>query len=391
MSPKGMAATPALLTADATLEMWKSKIAPNLKTEIQEHIYGYLPESSSTKIVGKKHITASAFDDSAIVTEYNLSAMAVFNGVSSISNEFKMVLVAPKSVKGPVPVILMQTFCPSHSTVPVAGVSRPENDGMSCDGKGIMGGLMTYVFGRYIATPPFEDILNRGYAVATVYSSELVPDRSQSGRTALRSLSQGHKNEETRWGAIAAWAWGYSRMVDALEQDPDFETNRFVSYGHSRFGKSALVAAAYDSRISGVISHQSGTGGASLNKQKKGESIGEITAMYPHWFSGKYASYADRETEMPIDQHAVIGLIAPRPVFLGNARRDVWSDPNGGFRALEGADPVYKLHNKQGLNQDTLKSFKPDSNLSFYIRPGTHGVVKEDWPAFLDFMDAHFK
>lgn len=94
---------------------------------------------------------------------------------------------------------------------------------------------------------------------------------------------------------------------------------------------------------------------------------------------------------MPIDQHALIALIAPRPIFLGNARRDVWSDPNGAFRAVQGASPVYKLYNKQGLNKDKLKPFNPDSDISFYIRPGTHGVVKEDWPAFLDFLDAHEK
>jgi len=140
-----------------------------------------------------------------------------------------------------------------------------------------------------------------------------------------------------------------------------------------------------------VISHQSGTGGASLNKRKKGESIEDITGQYPHWFSKTYAGYAGREEELPIDQHHLLALIAPRPILLGNARRDVWSDPNGALKAAIGADPVWKLYGAdKGLRQQRYKPFNPDADLSLWIRSGTHGVVKEDWPAFLEFLDAHF-
>jgi len=132
-------------------------------------------------------------------------------------------------------------------------------------------------------------------------------------------------------------------------------------------------------------------GGASLNKGKRGESIAEITEIYPHWFAQSYAEFADREEHMPLDQHALIALIAPRPLFLGNARRDVWSDPNGAFKAAIGATPVYNLYKKQGLNQDKLRPFIAGADISFHLRPGTHGIVKEDWPAFLAFLDAHTK
>jgi hypothetical protein len=387
--PKGVVASPALISETTTLEDWNRQVSPELLIGLQEYVYGYMPDDQTTDLLNKRIISTSAFNGTARIDEYKVKSTAIFNGISATTPSFNMVLVSPKDATGPVPIILMQTFCPTHSTVPVESVSQPPNIGYSCDGGGIMGGVMTYVFGRYITTPPFEDIMKRGYAVATIFPSEFVPDSGASGLEALSRLSPGHKDDETRWGAIAAWAWGYSRMVDAIEQDDDFQAASYFSYGHSRYGKSALVAAAFDDRIDGVLSHQSGTGGASLNKEKKGESVGEITGGYPHWFSKKYASYADRETEMPIDQHALLALAAPRPIFLGNARRDVWSDPNGAFRAAQGASPVYKLHNKQGLNQAKLKPFMPESDISFYIRPGTHGVVKEDWPAFLDFLDAH--
>ncbi|NNC37627.1 MAG: alpha/beta hydrolase [Acidimicrobiales bacterium] len=382
-------ATPQLISATADLDSWKNEISQSLKADLQEYIYGYLPDDQSTILENKRAVSDSAFNETARVDEYLIKASAVFDEVESAVPSFNMVLISPAKANGPVPVILMQTFCPNHSTVPVEGVSIPANINYSCDGGGIGGKLMTFIFGRYIATPPFEDILKRGFAVATIFPSEYVPDNSNSGLKALKELSPGHDDDETRWGAIAAWAWGYGRMIDAIEKDDKFNASSYFAYGHSRYGKSALLAAVFDDRIDGVISHQSGTGGASLNKEKKGESVGEITETYPHWFSNKYASYSDRETEMPIDQHAVLALIAPRPIFLGNARRDVWSDPNGAFRAAQGASAIYKLYNKQGLNQDKLKPFIPENDISFYIRKGTHGVVKEDWPAFLDFLDAH--
>ena len=256
-------------------------------------------------------------------------------------------------------------------------------------GGGPLGGVMTYVFGRYICTPPFEMILDRGYGVA-VLDASVIPDQRDEGLSELRRLSAGHEDDGTRWGAIAAWGWLYSRAIDALEGDPRFAQDGFITWGHSRYGKAALVAAAWDDRVAGVIAHQSGTGGASLNRNKKGESVGAITDAYPHWFAENYAAFAGREDDMKVDQHLLLGLIAPRPVLLGNARRDVWSDPNGAFRAAMGADGVYALYGAQGLAQERLDQWRPDAELAFWLRPGTHGVVKEDWPAFLEFLDAHF-
>jgi len=390
MSPKGMVASPALLPLGADRSMWETQIKPDIAFKLQDQVFGFLPDSSATRIVDRKTLAASAFNNTARVEEYTLIATATFADTINESPPFKMVVLTPLDVKGPVPVILLESFCPNHNTVPLESVSR-DPDGFDCGGGGLMNGVMKFVFGRYIATPPNEMIVKRGYALAAIFPSEYAPDRAQSALPALKMLSGGHQDDETRWGTVAAWSWGFSRMLDVLETDTRYDANAFVTYGHSRYGKAALVAAAYDPRISGVISHQSGTGGASLNKQKKGETVKDITKGYPHWFSKKYASYIGHEDDMSIDQHGLLALIAPRPIFLGNARRDVWSDPNGAFRAAQGANSVYKLYNKQGLEQDKLRQFIPSANISFYIRPGTHGVVKEDWPVFLDFMDAHFK
>ncbi|WDI32662.1 hypothetical protein PUV54_05560 [Hyphococcus flavus] len=396
LEPDGPPARPQVLDAFAGTSAvgevadWEQVRAPLFREALQREVFGVMPDASSTQILDHKILNSVAFNGKGVLEEYRLAARVTFNGVevetvgADTDEGFVMNLALPINADGPVPVILMQTFCPRWNTLPDASVAgAPEKIDTG-------GNIGTYIFGRFICTPPVEEILDAGYAIATIFPSEIVPDSKKRGLEQLRRLSAGYEDDETRWGAIGAWAWLYSRMIDVLEDDPRLDQSATVTWGHSRYGKSALVAAAFDDRIDGVISHQSGTGGASLNRRKKGESVKSITNSYPHWFAQSYAGFAGREEEMTIDQHHLLALIAPRPVMLGNARRDVWSDPNGAFRAAAGADPVYDLYGAKGLEQARLDEWKPGAALAFWIRPGTHGVVKEDWPAFLEFLDAHF-
>lgn len=395
LKPAGKPATPSVFVTSNTdsalstpsIQVWEREHKPALQQLLQDHVYGALPDTSSVTVKSRKTLDENAFGGRGTLEEITLTATATFGTQENISRPFIIELIIPNNTNGPVALILKQSFSPRWAAVPHPSVAgKPAGDDSSLSGVG------TFVFGRYISTPPIADILDRGYALAVVFPSEFVPDSSSRGLVALGDLSKGYSQDDTRWGSIAAWAWGYSRMIDAIGDDPRIRKDGFISYGHSRYGKSALLAAAFDERISSVISHQSGTGGASLNKRKKGESIKQITESYPHWFSQTYANYAGREEEMPIDQHHLLALIAPRPIFLGNARRDVWSDPNGALKAAIGADPAWKLYGpERGLQQQKLGPFNPSTDLSLWIRPGTHGVVKEDWPAFLDFLDAHFK
>jgi len=401
LKPDGPAAAPRVLDAygDAApildVKTWERDRMPVLKDTLQAQIYGYLPDSTQTKTFSRRVLDDAVFDGIGRLEEFRLEGRATFNGVERTTKAalegaggFYMNVIYPVGAARPAPIILMQTFCPRWDTIPHPGVTRPQG-ASSCLANSAMSGVVHYAFGRYIMTPPIKTILERGYAIATIYPGEFMPDRSEEGLAALAQLTAGHDAGATRLGAIGAWAWGYSMMVDALEAS-DLDISDYIAWGHSRYGKSALLAAAFDDRIGAVIAHQSGTGGASLNRQKKGESIGEITESYPHWFAPAYARYAEREERMAVDQHHLLALIAPRPVLLGNARRDVWSDPNGAFRAAVGADPVYELYGRAGLDQDRLDEWRPDADIAFWIRPGTHGVVKEDWPAFLEFLDAHF-
>lgn len=385
----GPPARPALFDgASPDVVRWESELAPRLRALLQSHVYGFLPDDSAVKVISHRIIDPAAFGGAGVLEEYALIASARFGAETRDSAPFYLNVLLPADADGPVPVIVMETFCPRWNTIPHPGIARV--GGGACGGRGLFAGVMTYVFGRYIATPPIDEILARGYAVAAIHPGEAVPDARGPGIAALHALAAGHDDPATRWGAIAAWAWIYSRSVDILETDERVDREGLIAWGHSRYAKAALLAAAFDPRIDAVIAHQSGAGGAALNRGKMGETVREITARYPHWFAHAYAAYAGREDEMPVDQHHLLALIAPRPLFLGNARRDVWSDPAGSFRAAKGASPAYALYGARGLDQDRLVPYRPGADIAFWIRPGTHGIVKEDWPAFLDFLDAHF-
>ena len=390
LKPAGDPATPPLFESAAapSLEIWETDLKPTFRKALETHVYGTMPDASAARIVDRRVVDEAAYNGKGRYEEITFVASATFGDVARETAPVIIALVTPNNASGKVPTILMESFSQRWRAIPHKEATRPEGARSSSSG---IGGLALYVFGRYIETPPLEEILDRGYAVALIYPGDFVPDSRTRGLEALAHLSEGYGDDETRWGAIAAWGWGFSKMIDVLEEHPRLDPDRFVTYGHSRYGKSALVAAAYDDRVAGVISHQSGTGGASLNKRKKGESVSRITDTYPHWFSEKYASYAKREEAMPIDQHHLLALIAPRPILFGNARRDVWSDPNGALKAALGADRAYKLYGQEvGLRQERYKPYHPDAELSLWIRPGTHGVTEEDWPAFLEFLDAHF-
>ncbi|MCB2097268.1 MAG: hypothetical protein KDE05_06505 [Parvularculaceae bacterium] len=385
LKPDGPEAAPALHYS--SLAAWEATGAGPARDILQARVYGVEPDRSTSRIIDRKTLNAEAFGGIGVLEEYRVGAAMAYGDVEVETRSqdgadgFIMDVVSPKG-DGPFPVILMETFCPRWTTMPdahVAGAPDPmkRRGGFS---------LETYIFGRYICTPPVEEILGAGYAIATIFPSEFIPDRRVEGLAELKRLTAGHADDETRLGAIGAWGWAYSRMIDILEQDARLDRDAMIVWGHSRYAKAALVAAAFDPRIDGVIAHQSGTGGASLNADKKGESIKGITKNYPHWFARSYA----QDNLDGYDQHMLLALIAPRPILLGNARRDVWSDPNGAFRAALGADPVYALYGARGLDQKRLKPYDPAAEIAFWIRPGTHGVVKEDWPAFLQFLQAHF-
>ncbi len=350
-----------------------------MKAELETYIFGPFP-TLNAEIESEKLIAKDVFIHGDRITEWKVSGR-----FDNESRPFHIVFVTQNKNQD-APYIIFQNFCPNISVVPVEGITPPTGDYFDCSGDGIMGSVFGYFFGRYITVPPYEMILNQGYNLAIMYPPEFVPDSSRRAPSAINQLFGTRRSE---MGALAIWASQSVWLAEKLKSTTS--TEAVIAYGHSRYGKTALLAAAMSEQIDGVIAHQSGTGGASILRDGTGESVSQVMEYYPHWFTPKFSNYSENESVLPVDAHTLLALIAPRPIMLGNARRDVWSDPAGAFDAAKAANPAWHSQGKAGLTVTRLDDFKANDDIAFWLRPGTHGVVEEDWPAFLEFLNAHFK
>jgi hypothetical protein len=359
-------------SAVETAEAWRNRRRPELKRLFAHYVYGYQPVAVPTGVREIKREPSFG----GLVRYVELEVTYGDAPPATLS------LFVPPDVASP-PVLLALNKCGNHSlslepavTVGASWVDRP--CGQAPDNRGIRD-----------ASWPVEAIVSRGYALATVHESDIDPDdpfdERQDGVHPYFAVEA--PSADTRWGTLAAWAWGLSRMVDALEQVPDVDASRIATVGHSRRGKAALLAAALDERIAMTIPHQSGTGGATLSRSYGGESVFAITTFFPHWFDGLFAAFANEEPRLPIDQHLLVALVAPRPLMASEGLEDDWADPEGARLSVQAASPVYELLGPSGVIISNDGSFELDAQLTWQTRPGGHSLQASDWQRFMDFAD----
>jgi hypothetical protein len=388
LSVTGEAAEPPVLAAFQddppvdSVDAWEQRRAPLLRESFLANVYGRLPADATATVTNRRMLDAAAYGGTVQIEELTVTLEG------GVTGSYNVLLILPVGAEN-APVIIMQNFCGNPAVFPDLPVSAPRYGG--CEASGWQRALIETIFGSAIITPPVQDIIARGYGIAEYFAGEVVPDDAEQATPILDAITPPGTPPEQRTSAIGAWAWTYSRTIDALSGTPGVDPARFVAWGHSRNGKAALLAAAFDPRIAGVVALQPGTAGASLQRNAVGESIQQITESYPHWFAPAYAAFAERTDALPVDQHQLLALLAPRPVLIGMARRDQWSDPHGAFLAVEGAAPAYALYGAPPFSQDSLRHAVLAHPLGYFMRGGLHGVHASDWDETLDFLDARLR
>jgi hypothetical protein len=369
----------------ADARTWTAQRRPELRRLFETHVYGRTPAGGP-----RPRFTVTKTDPSALSGRATRKEVAIAFGDGPAAPRMDLLVYLPAAARGPVPVFLALNFQGNHAVHADPGITLSTR-WMPASSPGVVANRATEASrGTDARHWPLETILDRGYGVATAYYGDLFPDRPDGAGESVLALFPAPPAPDA-WGAIGAWAWGLSRALDYLETDPAVDAKRVMLMGHSRLGKAALWAGAQDPRFAIVISNDSGCGGAALSKRIYGETVAAITKRFPHWFCASFARYGGRESDLPVDQHELLALVAPRPLYVASAVEDHWADPKGEFLSALAADPVYRLLGRDGLPAREMPEVDHpvQGTIGYHVRSGGHDVTDFDWRQYLAFADRH--
>jgi hypothetical protein len=359
---------PAILKTTANLDVkdkqtWEKVRRPEILTLFEDNIYGQMPKKySSIKYTVTKE-DANAMNGRATLKQVLIE---VFNNNKSV--KINLVLFVPNKQNKPIPAFLLNNNRGKENTDPTRATKSE--------------------------FWPAEMVVDSGFAIGAIHVSDLAPDDSVKYVKGVLDLYPEQLTVDNGMKAIGAWAWGASRVMDYFEQDKDIDAKKVAIVGHSRGGKASLWTAAEDQRFAICISNCSGNTGAALARRQFGERINAINQSFPHWFNNNYKKYNNNENALPVDQHMLIALVAPRPLYATNASKDLWADPTGTYLSLKNAEPVYTLYGMKsnlpasppGINQPVIQS-----PLAYHIREGEHNLTAYDWGNFIGFARFQYK
>ncbi|MGV8880391.1 MAG: acetylxylan esterase [Sphingobacteriaceae bacterium] len=359
--PKLLVTTGNLPVFDKT--EWEKIRRPEIRKLFEDNIYGKMPSGYDRIAFRTMREDPAAMNGKAQLKEVRIT---VYRNKKAVT--INVVVILPNHAKRRVPVFLLINNRNRENTDPTRIIKS--------------------------AFWPAELVIDSGYAIAAFQIDDLAPDDQISFKNGVLQLYPDQLDMANGMRAIGAWAWGASRVMDYFEQLKTIDAKIIVLVGHSRGGKAALWAAAQDERFAICVSNCSGNTGAALARRQFGERIADINTSFPHWFNNQYKKYNGRENDLPVDQHMLIALMAPRPVYVTNASLDLWADPVGTFLALKQAEPVYQLYDLTSQlpsQPPAINSSIINNRLGYHNREGKHDLTKYDWTNFIRFANHHFK
>ena len=346
-----------------TTNQWKNVRRPEILRLFENHVYGQVPKDFDNIRFKVTNKDKKAMDGKATLKEV---AITVTRNRKSVT--MNLFMFTPNKIKKPVPMFLVI----NHRGVKTMDVTRKNKDGFW----------------------PAEDVIEAGYGISGFDVIDVSPDDNEKfTEGVLDRLYPEQLKMDNGMRALGAWGWGAARAIDYFEKDKLVDATKIISVGHSRGGKSSLWFGAQDKRVAITISNEPGNSGAALSRRNFGETVERITNRFPYWFCPNYRQYAGNEDKLPVDQHMLIALIAPRAVYVASAAEDLWADPKGQYLALKEAQPAFELY---GIKTD-LPAEMPDVNeqiirphMGFHNREGKHNMTPYDWQQFINFANNCF-
>ena len=360
-----------------TKRKWEKKRRGEILELFKQHVYGSMPPAIEINRI-ENHSDTTILDGKARVLQKTLYLKKNNKEIG-----IDLCIFLPATSKGieSYPAFLACNFFGNHTIINHPGIKETRAWTWRKPDRGERASFWA-----------IEDIVSRGYALVTYCYGDIDPDDGKMN--GILELFPEYQARSDNWASIGAWAWGVSRVMDYLEELDEIDNNRVAVMGHSRLGKTALWAGATDERFAMVISNNSGCGGAALSRRRYGETVKMVNeAVNGNWFCQKFKEYNDNEDALPVDQHMLISLVAPRPVYVASAVDDKWCDPKGEFLACVGANKVYRLLGTSGLPDlnEPVVGNPVTGQIGYHLREGGHAVTAYDWKQYLDFADRHLK
>jgi hypothetical protein len=376
-----------LKMADGTdvrdVKTWTQKRRPEIMKAFETQQFGRVPSRASGTRFDVVEKDTPTLEGAALRRQVRITLSS-----DPTAPRIDLLVYLPANANGPVPMLLNVSFNPNSLTVDDPAVKQGDMWDREKRAR-----VPANANGRPVTKLNVTPFLAAGFGVATLYYGDIEPDFPEGMPFGIRQayLKSGQKPAPDDWGAIAAWGWGLSRVLDYFETDKGIDAKRVGIVGISRLGKTVLYAGARDTRFALVIASCSGESGAALSRRNYGETVKHMTARFGYQFAENYAQYGDKVADMPMDAHMLVAAMAPRPLLLQTGDKDFWSDPKGEFLSAVAAAPVYALFGKESLGTDQMPSAGTPilHTLGYYMHDGGHGTIPSDWDVFLKFMQMH--